>query len=355
VTIIGQNHIWFCTAEPNEIWSTSDDGMNWIKQTNMDSLTNFFNYIEMFDLNNGVAMGDAPGPSMPALFLETTDGGLHWVSVNDSFPGVSSGDLWRRMDFLNSGAGYFVPCCYPLSWYGSLFRTSNFGVTWNLVSINAKGTRVLKFFDQNYGILSRRNYVYRTADSGQSWDSVQVSFNINFAGTDIEFMHTDPAKIWLVSRDTLLFSSDSGKTWIVDPQSGNFDKASDLVITDGKVCWFLCERVYRNLNADHVTNMNSQDPYKPEQFILYQNYPNPFNPVTTIKYEVPSESNGKLLKIKLSVFDILGNKIKVLVNDEQEAGLHEVKFEASGLASGIYLYRIQAGQYADTKKLIILK
>ncbi len=355
VAMVGQNNIWFCTAEPNEIWSSANGGINWTKQVNLDSSTSFMNYIEMFDLNNGVAMGDAPGTSMPALFIKTTDGGTHWVSVSDSFPGVSSGDVWRRMDFLSSGTGYFIPCCSPLSWYGGLYSTIDNGQSWNQVPGNFELTSVIKFYDEINGILSRGNYIYRTIDSGQSWDSVQVSSNNNFIGTDIEFVKDDASKVWFSGRESLFFSSDSGKTWAADPLSGNFQMGSDLAATDGKVCWLLCERVYRNLNADHVTGIKSQYPSTPDQFILYQNFPNPFNPVTTIKYGVPSESGGGLIKVKLSVYDILGNKLKVLVNDEQGSGLYEVKFDGSGLASGIYLYRIQAGQYSDTKKLVILK
>ena len=91
-------------------------------------------------------------------------------------------------------------------------------------------------------------------------------------------------------------------------------------------------------------------PQVPSHFTLSQNYPNPFNPSTTIKYELPRAS-----LVSLKVYDILGREISVLVNEKKDAGVHEVKFDGSELASGVYFYRIQAGDYVATKKLVLMK
>ena len=88
----------------------------------------------------------------------------------------------------------------------------------------------------------------------------------------------------------------------------------------------------------------------PLLFGLGQNYPNPFNPITNITFQVPITSH-----VTLSVYDMLGREVAVLVNERQEAGVHEVKFDGSGLASGIYFYRIQAGNFVETKKLLLLR
>jgi hypothetical protein len=92
------------------------------------------------------------------------------------------------------------------------------------------------------------------------------------------------------------------------------------------------------------------EPQVPSQFALSQNYPNPFNPSTTIKFELPRTS-----QVNLTVYDILGREVSVLVNERREAGVHEVKFDGSNLASGVYLYRLQAGAFVSTKKLVLLK
>ena len=88
----------------------------------------------------------------------------------------------------------------------------------------------------------------------------------------------------------------------------------------------------------------------PTKFSLQQNYPNPFNPSTIIKFELPKASH-----VNLSVFDILGCEVGVLVNERRGAGVHEVKFDGSNLASGVYFYRLQAGDYVASKKMLILK
>ncbi|MCX6149795.1 MAG: T9SS type A sorting domain-containing protein [Ignavibacteriales bacterium] len=88
----------------------------------------------------------------------------------------------------------------------------------------------------------------------------------------------------------------------------------------------------------------------PEEYKLYQNFPNPFNPTTTIKYSIPERSG-----VELKIFDVLGKEVTTLVNEEKTAGNYEVKFDGSKLASGIYIYRLKAGNYFNTKKLVLIK
>ncbi|NWG28045.1 MAG: TIGR03790 family protein [Ignavibacteriaceae bacterium] len=88
----------------------------------------------------------------------------------------------------------------------------------------------------------------------------------------------------------------------------------------------------------------------PNKFELYQNYPNPFNPVTTIKYDIIKSKD-----VKLAVYDILGREVATLVNEQQQPGSYEVKFDASNVSSGIYFYQLKAGDFIDTKKMILIK
>jgi hypothetical protein len=100
--------------------------------------------------------------------------------------------------------------------------------------------------------------------------------------------------------------------------------------------------------------VNSIDPGKdgeaPKVFALDQNYPNPFNPTTSIQYQVSSIS-----QVTLKAYDVLGNEVATLVNEEQPAGTYEATFDASQFASGIYFYSLVAGSFTETKKMLMIK
>ena len=92
----------------------------------------------------------------------------------------------------------------------------------------------------------------------------------------------------------------------------------------------------------------------PSQYALHQNYPNPFNPTTTLRYDIPEDSH-----VSITIFDMLGNKVTNLVNDNQKSGFKSVKWNAINdkgeSVSAVYIYRIQAGGFSSTKKMILLK
>ena len=124
-------------------------------------------------------------------------------------------------------------------------------------------------------------------------------------------------------------------TYILYPQEYRFSDNSDLSIVKAQKA-----KPRLLLNTEII----------PNQVILSQNYPNPFNPTTLIKYQIPVESFTTL-----KVYDVLGNEVATLVKDEKTAGNYEVEFNATGLASGIYLYKLKAGEFVDVKKMIVLK
>ncbi len=95
---------------------------------------------------------------------------------------------------------------------------------------------------------------------------------------------------------------------------------------------------------------DEEDTEIPKEFILYQNYPNPFNPSTTFRYSIPNES-----RVIIKVYDILGKEIETLVNEEKPTGSYEITWNASKLSSGVYFYRLQAGEFISIKKMLVLK
>ena len=100
-------------------------------------------------------------------------------------------------------------------------------------------------------------------------------------------------------------------------------------------------------------SVNNESHIVPEDFVLFQNYPNPFNPSTTISFSVPV--TGARHTVSLRIFDMLGRDIRTLVNEPLPTGRHTVRFDATGLATGLYFYHIQSGTFADTKKMMYLK
>ncbi|OAN64105.1 hypothetical protein A8B79_14010 [Balneola sp. EhC07] len=104
------------------------------------------------------------------------------------------------------------------------------------------------------------------------------------------------------------------------------------------------------INTTGIATNTEDEVGLPDKFSLSQNYPNPFNPSTTINYDLPKAS-----VVKLTVFDILGRKVATLANERKEAGYHQVVFDARALASGVYLYRLEAGNNIFIKKLTLIK
>jgi hypothetical protein len=98
------------------------------------------------------------------------------------------------------------------------------------------------------------------------------------------------------------------------------------------------------------TAINAATPIVVSEYRLAQNYPNPFNPNTVIGYQLPVKSY-----VTIKVYDMLGREAATLVNETKDAGIYEAKFDASMLTSGVYLYKLCAGDYSQTRKLLLLK
>jgi hypothetical protein len=103
--------------------------------------------------------------------------------------------------------------------------------------------------------------------------------------------------------------------------------------------------------GDSVTvGIDQHDTPIPQMFSLSQNYPNPFNAATIIRYSLPEPA-----EVKIEIFDILGRKVETLIEGEQPAGYHQIVWDASNNSSGMYFYRIEAGEYSDTRKMVLIK
>lgn len=122
----------------------------------------------------------------------------------------------------------------------------------------------------------------------------------------------------------------------------------DRIVTTGKYYYRLKQSDFDgSFSYSHEIELEVS---KPDEFALHQNYPNPFNPTTKINFALQHNTN-----VELYVYDALGNQVAVLLNENMEAGLHEVSFNASNFSSGIYYYTIRAGEFFETKKMMLIK
>ncbi len=107
---------------------------------------------------------------------------------------------------------------------------------------------------------------------------------------------------------------------------------------------------YGEIVKDYIVSVNKNYLTQPKDFLLSQNYPNPFNPTTNIRFRI-----AKSGFVSLKVYDVLGREVATLVNQEKPAGNYEVKFDGSGLSSGIYFYKLSTENYTSVKKMILMK
>lgn len=346
ISMVDSNHIWMCSE--NKIFATFNGGENWTVQYDGAGTTDWFNYIEMFDASNGFAQGDVL-PHGPTLILKTTDGGENWISMNNSEFGYGSGDLWRRLDFVNPDVGYFFVNDSGAS--GKLMKTTNGGQAWSQLDFQGSMIWRVKFYNEEIGLFATWSHMLRTLDGGATIDTVSELIDSQVLGLDIEFAPEDPSKVWFSTNSNdrqLYFSSDTGRTWI--PQLE--DNCMDIVFTDSLHGWtFGYNKIYRTTTGGVNTEVSEYvNRTGPEKFSLQQNFPNPFNNETVIQFDL-----NKKEYVSLTVYDLLGKVITTIAEGYYQPGRYTVKFNGDGLPSGIYFYRLQSQGFTDVKKMVLVE
>jgi hypothetical protein len=202
-------------------------------------------------------------------------------------------------------------------------------------------------------------HVFRSTDKGTFW--TDISSNLPDAPVNAFAVDpVEPERLYLGNDVGMFVSFDSGQSWWVLGDGLPILPIGDIEIhptTRELVAGTYGRSMYKiDLNSI-PTNVESSNPVL-SGFYLEQNYPNPFNPSTTIKFEIPSvlASGAKQSQfVTLKVYDILGNEVATLVNEEKQPGVYEVEFDAAKLTSGIYFYQLQAGNFSQTKKMVLLR
>ncbi|MBK7980779.1 MAG: T9SS type A sorting domain-containing protein [Ignavibacteriae bacterium] len=208
-----------------------------------------------------------------------------------------------------------------------------------------------EFYGDNFFVLdesSSANYTTENLPSGKydvsAWwatseaNSYETKFEITASSNNYEITKTQKLNGGQWNYLTTVELNNEGTLSI--KVNGN---STGLAIADA----------FRLIYVEPITRIEQNK--VPDNFTLYQNYPNPFNPATTIKYSIPGNEKSEAHNVKLLIFDILGNEVAVLVNEIQTSGEYKVSFNASNLASGTYFYRLQVGDYSQTKKMLLIK
>ncbi len=346
------NGLIFCNA--GKFLRTSDFGNNWTELTTplaeSKSKVIFINELTGFALGTGQNL------------YTTSNGGLNWNIINVPLTGGDFTPLsgYSDMSFINSNTGWMCAAAYTYIPHGQGFysysnvikKTVNGGLSWYIVysSSSSFQYKTLKFFTENRGWTWISNLILETTDSGFSWNVLNT--NPTFIYKKLEMFNESTG--WIGGSDYIVKTTNAGVNWFLQLQENGIN-VNSIFIKDENNVWFTGSnnRIYKTTNGGGIISaINQINSETPNNFSLSQNYPNPFNPSTKINYEVKSSGF-----VSLKVFDLLGKEVASLVNEKQNAGSYAVVFNSSefNLPSGIYFYTLNAGEFKETRKMVLVK
>lgn len=378
--------------DSNYIIKTTNSGNNWYIA--FSTYRDFYK-IQFINQNTGFVCGGLN--VIGGGFFSTTNGGINWAQINSPFiiqykdMAVLNKDTIILVDDNNLEGGVYTTMNGGVNWtvnnsikpdkiymYNSrigfcsrtgtsLYKTTNGGVSWNTIT-GENGFRDIHFIDSLTG-WKANGTLKKTTDGGLNW-SVQVMPSGGI------FTFTGASKIAVINRDTIFATggavqcpnlesrgvvyrtTNGGDTWkfqVPDTTLHTGTYFSHLQFINYSVGWAytITTGIHTTTGGDTnwllpLTQISAE---VPKEFRLYQNYPNPFNPKTKIKYQITKNNSF----VQLTVYDITGREIVILVNQKQNAGTYEVEFSGNGYASGVYFYKMVKEGYSEIKKMVLLK
>jgi hypothetical protein len=328
LVIIGENI--FAGTMGSGVYLSTNNGIS-LTQVNNDL---FVTYIfSLVASGNNIIAG-----SLHGLFL-TTDNGANWRMSTDVSMDLYVTSLAARGSSVYAGAR-------KTSQFndGGVFLSLNNGSNWNITGL-IKSIESLAVSESNIYAGMGLGGVYLSSDNGSNWTQAGSLANhfvnrLAVSGTNVFAGTLD---------DGIYISKDNGTTWsqagwsgeeIVSLAVNDSNIIASLVGTKGTWCRTLSE----------IAGVSNEVNILPQIYTLFQNHPNPFNPNTVISYSLPSASD-----VKLIVFNSLGQTVRVLEIGYKNTGTYMVTFDATELPSGIYFYRMEAGQFSQVKKMMLIK
>lgn len=321
----------------------------------------------------------------------STNFGQNWNNL--SLPNGNFGDI----DITSNGTLVYIS---DTSYY-----SSNGGISWEYLNIPNDGrlqqkieidsddnlytVKEHKYWYEPAWIWFRSELLYKSTDFGQNWEFLFNTIyepNASFATlfhteyNEIIASQSVPApKTWYLKEDSLFlfplrnifsivtvgprfyfasawantgvnYSNNFGQTW--SSQNTGLTSLDCFSLTKDSLGYLYlgtANGIFRSTSSAYLTTIDI-DEGKFENFYISDSYPNPFNPTTTIEYQIPKTSN-----VKISLFNLVGEEIAVLVNEEKSQGKYKVEFNGANLSSGVYFYKMQAENFTSTKKFVLLK
>lgn len=343
---------------------TTDNGTNWLP-VGLDSSVIYTVAVS----GTNIFAGTNKGVSL------TTDNGLIWTLENSGLPGnLFVYDL--AVSGINIYAGTDQGVCLSVN-NGSNWNQINNGlIASNISALAASGTNIVS---------GSANKIYLSTNSGSNWtqlnnsisspfvDALIISGTNVYAGTDGSgvYLSTDNGTTWAQANNGLpdnshvhsftlngtnvfvgtdngvYLTTDNGTSW---KQAGLATGVYSLVIRQTNIYAGTSGAGVWKRPLSEFTGVSDEINNRPQDYSLSQNYPNPFNPGTIITYSLPSASN-----VRLIVYNTLGQSVNTLESGYKNAGKYSVNFNASDLPSGIYFYKLEAGQFSQIKKMILIK
>jgi len=317
------------------IYKTTNGGTNWTQVYTIAG--GFINTIKMTSATNGFAFGDVLSGNW--LMLKTTDGGSTWTSLATV---AGTGD----------GRNNCLQILGNDIWFGTgqntVWHSTNLGINWTSATVTGITGQItgIQFNSALVGIVGGAT-MSKTTDGGATWTLLAASGTGTISG--IEGSGDD---YWYVRGTTIYRSTNLGTSWTLSHTHTAAQNDISLA-TDGAGCM----TGWSGGTTGTIAKMTGvpvavNDPISniPTAYKLEQNYPNPFNPTTSITFALPIAGN-----VELKVYDILGKEVASIVSGNMNAGTHIVPFDASALASGVYIYKITAGSFIDSKKMVLIK
>jgi photosystem II stability/assembly factor-like uncharacterized protein len=328
---IASNGYLFVSTTQNGVYRSTNDGLTW----------------QHLSMTAGIEARDVEIKS-GTIFVSTKDNGLGKSTDNgDTWAGASS-------SVPESNVGAFTitnngTLLLGVKGSNGLYRSTDDGASWTLTN-----------FPMNYRIYSLTvasnsifagtaeylDGIYKSVDDGATWQKLSNS-SASYEYYSNGIFTSDGKLLIGVLNAGIYGSTDMGNTWQLSNNGLTSLYGFVLAQTPNGIIYATSgDGVFKSTGTTDTGN----DGTAVINFQLEQNFPNPFNPSTNIKYAI----DGRQF-VSLKIYDVLGNEIANLVNEEQQAGVHSVKFYASRISSGVYFYRLEAGRFSETKSMILIK